>query len=112
MDSPLCLIDMDKDLTLFIMLLLSVAVLISITIIATFLWRNEQLNNTSMITNDEDLFDAFERLASSEVPTLRTLKEAGADRLDFHEVHVRSLQSLLKKAFDLGFKHRDQGGFN
>jgi hypothetical protein len=103
---------MDKDLLQFIVLLLSVAVLISLTIIATVLHSQPKSKDQMTITNDEDLFDAFERLASSEVPTLRTLKETGADRLDFHEVHVRNLHDMLKKAFDLGFKHRDDGGFN
>ncbi len=65
-----------------------------------------------MIKDDQDLFDALQAIAQNNVPGLVTLTEAGADRLDFHEVHVRTLHDMLKKAFDLGFKHRDHGGFN
>ena len=102
---------MDTDLFGFIVLLLSASVLISSIIIAYFFLKEPRYNN-SMIKDDQDLFNALEVIAKTEVPTIRTLTETGADRLDFHEVYVRTLHDMLKKAFDLGFKHRDDGGFN
>jgi hypothetical protein len=102
---------MDKDLYAFIITLLLSSCFITLVLIAIFA-RREHKYNHSMIKDDQDLFNALEVIAKTEVPTIRTLTETGADRLDFHEVHVRTLHDMLKKAFDLGFKHRDDGGFN
>jgi hypothetical protein len=102
---------MDKDLYAFIITLLLSSCFITLVLIAIFA-RREHKYNHSMIKDDQDLFDALQAIAQNNVPGLVTLTEAGADRLDFHEVHVRTLHDMLKKAFDLGFKHRDHGGFN
>jgi len=65
-----------------------------------------------MIANDQDLHEALETIASNWIPSFVTLDEQHSDGLDFHTVHVSSLEEMLKEAFDLGFKHRDEGGFN
>jgi hypothetical protein len=54
---------------------------------------------------EEDIQDALEAIAQTEVPSLVTLAIQSIDGLDFHEVHVSSIRAMLQAAFDLGVRH-------
>ena len=45
------------------------------------------------------------KLIQSEMFRVKTIETQGTDRLDYHEVHIESLVSLVDKAFEQGKKY-------
>lgn len=53
--------------------------------------------------NEQDKRTLFERIADEEM-MIPSLTERNSDGLDFHEVHVRSVERALQRAFYAGKK--------